>query len=254
MANFEKFSRQEIPYGILEKFGLTQEMIDDLPENVMNRFLSSRATPVLPIVTENAEGEKISTLARVSLVRMTDGTVDACFAPQWEDKDLTTFTQEQQEKLLLGAVITAQLPDKVECFVQFDDVINQVMAVPVEIIRQNISILSRSYGLDETDKANLEEGNVVEIKINENTVSVGIDLNEMTGLRIVNGNIVAWQEDMKADRLPKYNFGLYGCWMADDDNVLSYVTEENFSPELIAEQERAQAQNGAQAQMNQLKI
>ena len=35
MANYERFTPQEIPYEILERFGLTREMIDDLPQNVM---------------------------------------------------------------------------------------------------------------------------------------------------------------------------------------------------------------------------
>jgi len=254
MAIIEQFSKQEIPYGILQKFGLTQEMIDDLPENVMNRFLSSRATPVLPIVIENAEGQQVKSLARVSLVRLDDGTVDVCFAPQWVDEDLSAFTQEQQDKLKLGGVTTAQVEGKGYCFVQFDDTINQVMTVPVEIIKQNISILKRSFGLTDDDEDVLSYGGVVETKVNNIVISAGIDLNDNTGIRIANGGIIAWQEDTKTDRLPKYNFGLYGCWLADDDNILSYVAEDDFGPELIAEQERAQSANAAQAQLNHLKM
>ena len=29
MANYEKFTEQEIPFGILERFGLTQEMVEE---------------------------------------------------------------------------------------------------------------------------------------------------------------------------------------------------------------------------------
>ena len=249
MTNFETFTQQEIPYGILQKFGLTQEMIDDLPGNVMHRFLTSRTTPVLPITTENVEGEKVSTLARISLVRVGDGTVDVCFAPQWEDEDLTNFSAEQQEILKNGGVTTAMMPGKGRCFVQFDDTINQVMAVPTTIINQNISILTRSLHLDKTDKETLEEGGVVQMQINGQTVSAGIDLNETSGVRIANGDIITWQEDAKADRLPRYNFGIFGCWLADDDNVLSYVAEDDFGPELQEEQKRAGAANAAQAQM-----
>jgi hypothetical protein len=64
MANKEHFKQEEIPYGILTKFGLTQEMIEDLPQNVIHRLLSSRTTPVLPIVTENIDGETILSYAR----------------------------------------------------------------------------------------------------------------------------------------------------------------------------------------------
>ena len=249
MANLEKFTQQEIPYGILQKFGLTQEMIDDLPGNVMRRLLSSRTTPVLPVITENTEGQKVKSLARISLVRLSDGTVDVCFAPQWEDEDLSEFTPEQQEILKNGGVTTAMMPGKGRCFVQFDDTINQVMAVPVTIINQNISILTRTVGLDDTDKETLEEGGVVQTNINSQTISAGIDLNETSGVRIADGDIITWQEDAKADRLPRFNFGIFGCWLADDDNVLSYVAEDDFGPELLAEQKRAGAANAAQAQM-----
>lgn len=253
MAIIEQFSKHEIPYGILQKFGLTQEMIDDFPENVMNRFLSSRATPVLPVVTDNAEGQKVKTLARISLVRLEDGSVDVCFAPQWVDEDLTSFTQEQQEKLKLGEVTTAYVEGKGYCFVQFDDTINQVMTVPVDILNQNISLLRRSYGLNNDERVTLEQGGVVEIKVNDQILSAGIDLNDAKGIRIANGDIMAWQEDIKADKLPKYNFGIYGCWLADDDNILSYVAEDDYDQTLLAEQERAQSANAAEAQLNQLK-
>ena len=253
MTSYERFTRQEIPYGILEKFGLTQEMMEDLPNNVTERFLSGRATPVLPVITENAEGETVQSHARISLVRLPDGTVDVCFAPKWVDEDLKDFTQEQQEKLRLGEVTTAMMPGKGRCFVQFDDTISQVMAVPVEIINQNISLLTRSFTISDDAKARLQDGGIVELEINNQILSAGIDLNELTGIRVANGDIMAWQEDAKADRLPKYNFGIYGCWLADDENVLSYVKEKDYTEEMDRELTRAGNQNAAREQMKQMK-
>lgn len=253
MENIEKFTMQEIPYGILKKFGLTQESIDDLPGNVLKRFLSSRATPLLPVMTENNDGQKVQSLARISLVRLSDGSVDVIFAPQWEDEDLSAFTPEQQRILKEGGVTTAMMPGKGKCFVQFDDAINQVMAVPVSIINQNISILTRTYHLDDTDKETLEKGEVVEMALGDpltaQTISAGIDLNERSGIRVADGDIATWHEDAKADRLPKYNFGNYGCWVADEDNILSYVAEDNYGAELQAEFKRSGAAQAAQSQM-----
>ena len=128
------------------------------------------------------------------------------------------------------------------------------MAVPTEVINQNISLLSRSLNLNDIDKATLQKGEVVEINVNNQIVSAGIDLNEDSGLRIANGDIITWREDAKANQLPKYNFGLFGCWMADDDNVLSYVDEDNYTPELLSEYKRAQSHNAANANMQQLKM
>ena len=77
---------------------------------------------------------------------------------------------------------------------------------------------------------------------------------EMTGIRIAEGDTLAWKQDAKADSLPKYNFGLFGCWVADDDNVLTYVSEDDYSPELVEEQKRTQTMHAAEAQLKQLKL
>lgn len=252
--NYERFTEKEIPYDILMKFGLTHEMIDDLPHNVTQRFLSGRTTPVLPILTENAEGETILSHARISLVRLTDGNVDVCFAPQWVDEDLKSFTEEQQEKLKLGEVTLADMPDKGRCFIQYDDTISQVMAVPEAVIAQNISLLTRSFSISDDAREQLQNGGIIELEINHNILSIGIDLNEDTGIRVANGDILTWQEDAKADRLPKYNFGIYGCWVADDENVLSYVTEDDFTEEMNRELERRGSQRAAEEHLRQMKM
>lgn len=254
MAKIERFTEKEIPYGKLERFGLTQEMIDDLPQNVMQRFLSSRKTPLLPVFTINSEGKKVQSLARISLVRLDNGEADVCFAPQWEYEDLTEFTPQQQEKLKLGDTTIAEVKKYGLCFVQFDDTVNQVMTVPVDIINQNISTLAKGCGLNDEEVNILKEGGIAEIDRNGKVISIGIDLNEKSGIRAVNGDIMAWREDAKADELPKYNFGNYGCWIADDDNILSYVNEDDFDEILIREQGRAAAANAAGEQVRQMKM
>ena len=128
------------------------------------------------------------------------------------------------------------------------------MAVPETIIAQNISLLTRSFSVSDDAKEQLENGGIIELEINHNILSVGIDLNEDTGIRVANGDILSWQEDAKADRLPKYNFGIYGCWVADDENVLSYVAEDDFTEEMNKELERKGSQRAAEEHLRQMKM
>ena len=224
MAKIEHFTAEEIPYEIL--------------------------------ITENAEGQLIQSFARISLVRLADDTIDVCFAPKWVDEDLEEFSIAQQELLKAGNVTVADMNGKGRCFVQFDEAINQVMAVPESIICQNISILilKRNFNLSDADKAILEDGGIIEMEINHQIISAGIDLNDETGIRMANGDVIAWRQDAKADSLPRYNFGLFGCWIADEDNTLSYVAEEDYDEKLLSEQKRAQSMHAAEAQLRQLKI
>lgn len=251
MTNFNHFSETEIPYTILSDFGLTQEMIDDLPQNVMQRLLSSRATPILPLVMENDNGEKIQSFARIKLVRMPDGSVDVSFIPQWREKALEQFEEWQREALLHGDVVIIELADKGECYAQYDETIKQVMTVPVKLIEHNLDILADVSQLDEETKSNLKQGKIVELlNGNDETISIGIDLNEMTGCRISDGNAELWRIESKADVLPKYNFGIYGCWMCDEiTNLLSYMPEEEYSESMYEEMKRVGQQKSATVQM-----
>ena len=56
IMNELKFSESEIPYEELANFGLSQEMIDDFPESIMNKFLSGQRTPLLPIERADFDG------------------------------------------------------------------------------------------------------------------------------------------------------------------------------------------------------
>ena len=43
----------------------------------------------------------------------------------------------------------------------------------------------------------------------------------------------------------KYTFGVYGCWVMDDDGNLDYVPEEEYTEELWNEQKKSAERNRA---------
>ena len=251
--NFERFSEREIPYRTLERFGLTQQMIDDLPVNIKERLLSSRSTPLLPIRWET-EGLPIKVMAKISLVRVKDGEVDVKFMPQWASRDLSEFSEEQQRQLLDGRVIISNTGQSGACFCQYNPMIQQAMILPEEIVKHNISVIKNIFALDETDAENLANGEIVERDNYGEAIAARIDLNEQCNLRIVFGNKRDLEDDIKADRLPKYNFGFYGCWICSEDNVLSYIPEEDYTEEMQKQMQRAGMRRLAQSEMQNLRM
>lgn len=247
MPRLERFKEQDIPYDDLAKFGLTQEMIDDLPQSVMIRLLSSRETPLLPLKTKTVDGDDVISFARISLIRTSDGSVNAVFIPRWESNDLSEYTPEQQKKLKSGMVMV-----KDNNYIQFDDAIQQVISIPKDIIRQNLNILASEISLSRANYTKLMNGEVVQLGGKKETFSIGIDLNDNMGIRISKGSMMAWREETEVEKLPHYNFGLYGCWLSDDLGNLSYVPEEEYTDEMGAEQLRAGRQRAAAAQMSSM--
>lgn len=76
-----KFKEEEIPYGILKKFGLTREMIGDLPQSVLQQVCDGYRSPVLPIHITDEGGNIIQGRTRFALVRTETREADILFYP-----------------------------------------------------------------------------------------------------------------------------------------------------------------------------
>lgn len=50
------FEESEVPYQTLAKFGLTHEMIEDLPMHALDDISNGRPSPLLPVSMEVNEG------------------------------------------------------------------------------------------------------------------------------------------------------------------------------------------------------
>ena len=108
--NRYKFPEEEVPYGILEQFGLTREMIGDLPgECAASHPFGAAVHPILPIRVDDSEGNTIHAWTRFSLVRREDGTADVLFYPVLVESRLERFSEEQKQRLIEGKAVIAPM-------------------------------------------------------------------------------------------------------------------------------------------------
>ena len=238
-----KFKEDEVPYAILEQFGLTQEMIEDLPADVYTDILNGRLSPVLPISVKDKKGRPVSARARFKLVRDADDEADIVFHPRLVHCDLNLYTYEEQEALRSGKAIISHAPayEDAKCFVQIDSGTNQVIYVPTPVIGKNISHLMDIFELSSGEIQSLQDGDVV--CINDEDVAIGIDLTEKSGIRLVLGTREKWLKEKGESTMGRYSFGIYGCWVKDSEGNLGYVHEQDYTDEIWAEQQKAIARN-----------
>lgn len=144
--NRYKFSEEEVPYGILEQFGLTREMIGDLPMDVLQAIHSGRRSPILPIRIDDSDGNTIHARTRFSLVRREDGTADVLFYPVLVESRLERFSEEQKQRLLEGKAVIAPMQGDndtpVQAFHQIDSGTKQILSVPTPVIGRNLQIIA----------------------------------------------------------------------------------------------------------------
>ena len=240
-----KFKEDEVPYAILEEFGLTQEMIEDLPVEIFRDILNGRLSPVLPICLNDKEGNTVSARARFKLVRDAAENADIVFHPRLVRCELDRYAPEEQEALRSGKAIISHAPDDAssKCFVQIDPGTNQVIYVPTPVIGKNISHLMDIFDLSSKEIQGIQDGEVVCINDDDEDVSIGIDLTEKSGIRLVLGTREKWLREKGENPMGRYSFGIYGCWVKDSEGNLDYVHEQDYTEEIWAEQEKAIERN-----------
>lgn len=230
-----RFEENEVPYRTLAQFGLTQEKIEDLPLWALEDIGQGRRSPLLPIQVTDDNGVTLKSRTRFALLRMEDGKVDVVFYPQLEQSPLEAFSKEQQEDLLAGKAIMADMKGaegrSIKAFVQIDPETNQVLSVPTPVIGRNLDVLKDELKLSSAELNVLQKGEPLTLIMEDEQVTAGIDLNDKTGIRINQGDSQKWRTSTKRE-WDKYTFGCYGCWVMGDDGNLDYVPEEEYSEEL----------------------
>lgn len=248
--NRYKFTDEEMPYETLEGFGLTRDMIDDLPLAVLQDIYSGRRSPVLPIQTDDAEGNTVRCRTRFALVRREDGTADVLFYPVLAESRLERFSGENKQRLTEGKAVidtlTAGDGKPVQAFHQIDPGTRQILSVPTPVIGRNLQIVADEFRLSNAEINCLRAGEPLTVADGDDLMTIGIDLTEPTGLLVCAGDSVQWKKASQKE-WEKYNFGCFGCWTTDEAGNLTFIHEEDYSEEMwneLKKNSRLKAQNG----------
>lgn len=152
------------------------------------------------------------------------------------------YNEQVQNILKQGKAVVANVNihdgNPIRAFVQIDGETNQVMAVPTPVIGRNLQVLSDELCLGGTELKSIQNGEALTFAVEDEPVTVGIDLKSDTGIRFANCDGELWRKEGKRE-WDKYTFGIYGCWVMDDDGNLDYVPEEEYTEELWNEQKKA---------------
>lgn len=236
------FEDEEIPYEVLKRFGLSQEMIEDLPQNVLSGIRDGRRSPVLPICYTCDDGAKVLDRARFSLVRDEEtGSVRVMFYPKQTRLTLDMFSESEQAQLREGKAIIGTMTTRdgrdVQAFHQLDADTLQVLSVPTPVIGNNLQVLADHFQLSAAELNCLKNGEPLTIADDKEEVTFGIDLNDAKGYRHCMGNAQKWKEQA-GQAMDTYTFGIFGCWVKDDDGNLGYVPEDEYTETMWEAQKR----------------
>lgn len=254
------FTREEFPYSILNDFGLTNEMIEDLPESVMEVILQGGYSPLLPICHSEDNIKFFHCRAKFKLVRMNDDELDVMFLIQrttGKSPDLDDYTNDEEIKKILdgGSAVMLQtvndiqldggeiLPKGSYVFAQVDVDTNQVLVAPSPTIGKNLMTVQQQLNLTGEDIKRIQNGDVVTVKHPETLekISVGVNLFDVNGVQVVKGESYFWKQ-YAYQTMDEYSFGNDGVWI-NRKGVLDYVKNEAFTEEILAAEQHIRDKN-----------
>lgn len=235
-----RIEQDKIPYQVLADFGLTREMIEDLPEYVLDTINRGGRSPLLPMEIPAKFGS-VSCKAKFRLTNniKEDGTAELVFYPKLHEAQLDAFTENEKALLLEGKAILASIPlpdmynpentHKESCYVQIDPDTNHVFYTHSSVIARNIKGMDSELSLPIDSLKALTKGEIITINEPE-FLTIGINLFSDTGLYVCHGDADTWKA-MVGRSMQKYSFGVEGCWINENGN-LRYVKEEDFDHEI----------------------
>lgn len=208
---YKPFHREEYPLDILSEFGLTEEMIYDLPDYVHERLESGLKSPLLPISIRQPFG-LTHCYAKFCLTETEDG-IDVLFSPKLKEADLSSFTDKERSLLLAGKVIVSDIEEtllsadgeestqKIKAFVQLDRDTNGVVYSPTQIIGRNLMNINNEFDLTPEDILSFQHSGLVTTTFldRDERITIGLDLFSENGVVVVAGDASRWEKMVPSD-------------------------------------------------------
>lgn len=198
-----------MPYEGLRKLGINKEAADCLPENVKRALVQGELTPLIQVNIRTSNGKEFSLPLKLQLAEGRGGQpvlmaypVRTELSRSVNSLNLSTY---EKERLAEGSVLLKSLEDRNgqrhQTFLQLDRETNSLM-------KKNITEVGLEQKLRDMEKVNdielgqqqkeaVREGKPVELNVGGEKVTVGVDLREPQGFRIVNGDMKEWDRQQK---------------------------------------------------------
>ena len=196
-----------------------------MPKEILEPLINGRVTPLIQghFIAEN--GKAIDLPLKIQLARDGQNCVQLYTYPVRKEVDNSLhLTQREQEQVKTGEVIRKEVKDvdgvRRQKYLQLDPetkslLRRDVAAIQIrERLREFEKVKDIELGANQKQAA--IEGKPVELTIGDQKVSVGLDLREPQGFKVVNGDMEEWKRQMEY-RYDNAHEGFMGYVMTDEN-------------------------------------
>ena len=205
----EKNIPDALPYEKLQLLGIDRDKADKLPQEVKKALVSGEVTPLLQVSINARNGETITLPLKLQMTADKKGNPALMAYPVRADlaesrNKILNLSPQEAERLRNGEVLRKTIDingEKSNQFLQLDPETKSV-------IHKRITDLKIEEKLKDMEKVNdielgtqqkqaVREGKPMELNVGDEKVTVGIDLKEPQGFKVIKGDMKEWERQQK---------------------------------------------------------
>ena len=219
------FLEDEIPYQKLEKLGISRKSLLNMPKEVIEPLVNGSVTPLVMARYEAKNSKVLEIPMKLQLVRGDDGRVNLMtYQVRKEiDRESVRMSDHELQRIKAGEAVRKEVREdglRKQKYVQLDPetkslILKDSHTVRIsEKLREMEKINDIELGMNQKQAA--VEGKPVELAVGDQKVTVGVDLRELQGFRVVGGDMKEWERQMKI-RYDREHEGFMGYVMTDEN-------------------------------------
>ena len=218
----------EIPFEKFEKLGISKQDFLAMPKELADTVVNGRVTPLMNTRIHAENGKVIEMHMKLQLTRDDNGNVLLQTYPMRKQIDNAyNLTDRELKKVEEGNVIKKEVTEDGEKKVKFIQLDQETKS----LISRNVATVKLANKLRDMEKINdielganqkqaAQEGKPLELNVGDQKVTVGVDLREPQGFKIVNGDMKEWERQMKV-KYDEEHEGFMG-YVQTDENRWEY--------------------------------
>ena len=210
---------EQLPYEKLALLGIDREKADNLPQEVKEKLVSGEVTPLMQVSISARNGDVITLPLKLQMIADKDGNPALIAYPvraelEAERNKVLRLTPQEAGRLAKGEVIQKAVEvngEKTQQYLQLDPETKSVIhrrVTDIEIERKLKDMEKvNDIELGTQQKQQVRDGKPVELNVGGEKVSVGIDLKEPQGFKLIKGDMKEWERQQKLrydDLHPEY--------------------------------------------------
>lgn len=193
----QAYKINDVAFDSLKEFGIEQKDVLRFPKEVLDRMLTGRPSPLMQFNYRRQDGQQMTFLGKIHLAQDAEGVTQARILPVYREMDNRYGLEENLVEALKKGDVVLATPEnsKVEenLYLQLDRETKTLNEAKERELHLPNTIGDVEIGL--AQRQQFREGKPVELEKGDTKVTVGVDLDDVTGYKVINGDMEKWKEN-----------------------------------------------------------